>query len=1286
MDINELLTYNLADAVKFNDQLNPRIWGSDEKMLPKVRDSLLKIAQDFEEFLGISNVQVKDITISGSNAGYTYTDHSDIDLHLVVDLPNADQSEVYRELFDAKKYQYNDLHDIKIGGYDVELYVQNANEKHHSRGIYSIVNNDWVSVPGRRRADVNDESVKSKYQDLAERINQAVKQGSHDQLAALMTKIKKMRQAGLDKNGEFSAENLAFKMLRTQGFIKKLADARNDARDQQLSLDERNKKPKKKKRVNYAYGGYWYPGTAYAGQDQPSGTEGGGGDGGGGESIRESANDTETLKKFFDRIVSELGIENPPKVILHKGSEWTKKTGSFGQFDFNAHVLHLAVDGRHILDMLRTMAHELVHCRQGELQEFPDDAGKTGSPYEDEANAMAGRIMRGFADTHPELFKDIELTESSGYIPTEAEKDDPRFAMALTKDVKPGATGKEANKLNLKTDSQGHPNLLMKGLRNALREFKETGRLPSKAAEDYSPEQPPGPESKPTMPKGTLRVDVSDVYDWYKLGQHISNLKGLGQHDFGKGPPSSIISFGDEDTEHKFIKDLEATGLDITDVDPLDPAQPAGMKKIKTDPTYNVNESLTEDDIFEVSMKPSMLRQAAANINAKAGVEFEMIVPNVDTDDEDNYQPDYDEDQRTRSWVDIEEFFLGGDNSSSRREVERAIQRMQEEFYEAMDEKILEDWADEQFEYVKQWIINNVQDEDILDFGEYDDEDREKFAADPEFREKVIDDYVQNAIDIETNEYEEAKDEYLSDMRGDMDESGWLDRNYRFMTDVSENFDLGWPYWNNGEGGDVDIATVADSFKSKIDKPVEYSTGYHTLKRNNTDYIIEPDSSLDPDNSSDAGLEFISPPMPVDEMFADMDKIVNWAENYGCYTNKSTGLHMNISVPDMSTAKLDFVKLALLMGDEYILEKFGRSANTYAKSAMKIVRDRVVDRPEDAAALMTKMKSNLDALATKVIHSGETNKYTSINTKDGYVEFRSPGGDWLSAYQEDKGKIENTMLRFVVALDAAMDPDKYREEYLKKLYKLLAPKGENDTLAYFAKFAAGELPQSALKSFVKQAQLERNLKKGNVGGEKFWWEVKRPGYMASIEVVATSKEEALAIAVEPGNYPDWAKATNLEAKPLRPYSKAPVKATAGEPQPAGATGSVKYEIFNRSTDQVYRTFYAADDDMAREIGARYREELRANSPDSQTSGIGLRRAPIPGSTQDLQRQRAQAAQQQPGNEFTGTWRILDANDREIHRFSGIGNNQGDANRHAMEWLRAHPENMRDGVAVVPEMR
>jgi len=111
----------------------------------------------------------------------------------------------------------------------------------------------------------------------------------------------------------------------------------------------------------------------------------------------------------------------------------------------------------------------------------------------------------------------------------------------------------------------------------------------SSTLEDQHPnERPRGPETKPTMPAGTVRVDVTDVYDWYKLGQHISDLEGLGKHDFGKGPPSTIIAFGSEAEEHKYLKNLKKLGLVTTDLDPIDPKQPKGMKRQKTDPTYNV--------------------------------------------------------------------------------------------------------------------------------------------------------------------------------------------------------------------------------------------------------------------------------------------------------------------------------------------------------------------------------------------------------------------------------------------------------------------------------------------------------------------------------------------------------------------------------------------------------------------------------------------------------------------------------------------------------------------------
>ena len=133
--------------------------------------------------------------------------------------------------------------------------------------------------------------------------------------------------------------------------------------------------------------------------------------------------------------------------------------------------------------------------------------------------------------------------------------------------------------------------------------------------EDRHPNDAPrGPETKPTMPKGTVRVDVSDVYDWYKLGMNISDLKKADKSQFGKGPPSTIVSFGDEDTEHKYIQDLKNLGLATTDIDPVDPDQPKGMPRQKTDPTFNVAENFADGKVKGKS-RPGRVKRAGASCN-----------------------------------------------------------------------------------------------------------------------------------------------------------------------------------------------------------------------------------------------------------------------------------------------------------------------------------------------------------------------------------------------------------------------------------------------------------------------------------------------------------------------------------------------------------------------------------------------------------------------------------------------------------------------------------------------
>jgi hypothetical protein len=1423
MNTAELDSYSLDDAVKFNQDLNPRLWHK-QRMRPEVRAKLLEIAADFKQSLGLTDLEVKDITVSGSNAGFTYTPHSDIDLHLVVDIPQADISDVYRELFDAKKYQYNAEHNITIGGHDVELYVENANQPPVSQGVYSIMQDDWINIPKRRRSTVDDDAVRSKYADIKHRIKIAIDSKDHEQISAIAAKIKKMRTAGLEQSGEMGPENLAYKMLRTQGLIKQLYDARTAARDLELSLTERRKK---KKRVRYAYGGYWAPGFAFGDG------EGGGDGGGGGESIQEvsvtpdgvspstkmfleqdSESDTAILKSFARYVAQELGIKRMPKIRLKRNPEWAEQNGSFGQYVPELNQLTLSLHGRHIVDVLRTLAHELTHAHQQQTTGIPDNGGDTGSEFENEANARAGEFMRHFADAHPEYFdtKTLEegmiknagaavalatamamtpaqaqqylpqdqqqqvqqqgqlstmqilniartihslkhnvtragaeeeinqeiknyiratqgdpgaqnlsrvwqlqqrqqqkqqpqqqpwtgnqyqregIAEASGYIPTAAEKNDPRFVMALSPDVRPGATGKNANKMALKTDAQGRPALLMKTAN--LRE----GRMPqpSQGPGQYRElNQPLGPESPPTMPAGTVRIDVSDMYDWYKLGQHISNMKGLGQHDFGAGPPSSIISFGDEETEHKFIKDLKATGLDVTDIDPADPKQPQGMPKIKTDPTYNVAEDelveslrqefalLETEFLGEIKMTGKNLRAEAAKTGALAGMEFEMIVPNTEVDVEPEYEPDWDRDERTRSFRNVRDFFHDGDYNG-RRAVDDLIDELSNEYEEWIQEQTAEQWDRDGVDYMRDFVEVN----DLFDRDEYLDQARDEVVrANPDLPPESED--FQQLVNARLNElqeqfvleayedrgsiYNDAFEAFAEDQREEYDEGSFLDDKYQTMSDIQSNFDISWPHYydiNDGQDGDMDGQQVADEFGSYMGKPVNYSSQYHGGRREPGTYVVEPDGSLEGDNPGDGGLEFVSPPMPIDEMISDLNKVKEWAGQQGVYTNDSTGLHINISVPNYSIDKLDYVKLAILMGDEYILDLFGRSGNTYAKSAMGKIKSALKQKPEAAAQIMDLMKQGLDGAATKAIHTGITDKYTSINTKTGYIEFRSPGGDWLDSNFD---KIENTLLRFTVALSAAINPEAYRKEYLTKLYKLLsegmADKSDVNIIQLFSNYSAGELDKAALIRQVRQKQLARNVAKGKATG-KMWWSVSNPANsFASIEVVADNAEEAIASAILPGNYPDWARVKNtLKATPVRPYEAPSAQGNWG----IWLDGAQRFVRIPRSEDggngQALRRFSSQAAAMA------FLERTREENPQMRTD-ISIREIPS-----DYQwPPAADAASTQASN--TGNWRIKDGLGRVIYTFRPRENTRAAATAIAAEWTG---ENNFDGnYTVVP---
>lgn len=231
-----ILEFSLSHAVKFHDTLNPSLF-ENHKLKPEIKRALLKIAKDFETYLKV-DLDIIDITISGSNAAYTYTPQSDIDLHLVVNLPD---DEVLKELLTAKKTLYNSTFDITVKGIDVELYAQDSKEEHHSQGIYSILNDTWISKPKKVKPSIDDEEVREKYENYKERIKVVLDSDNMDMLNHTWDTIKKIRQAGLDRQGEFSVENLVFKMLRAKGWIERLRNQIDELQGQKLSIETREK-------------------------------------------------------------------------------------------------------------------------------------------------------------------------------------------------------------------------------------------------------------------------------------------------------------------------------------------------------------------------------------------------------------------------------------------------------------------------------------------------------------------------------------------------------------------------------------------------------------------------------------------------------------------------------------------------------------------------------------------------------------------------------------------------------------------------------------------------------------------------------------------------------------------------------------------------------------------------------------------------------------------------------------------------------------------------------------
>jgi len=228
MQIQELS----IDPNPHHHELNPVLWDNN-RLRTEVRFKLIKIARHFAEYLNVPRLHLKDVTLSGSSAGYNYSSYSDIDLHLVVSKTDGND-----ELFTAKKNLYNSEHKLAIDNTPVELYVQPADQKHHSAGIYSVLDDQWLVEPVHEEPTINPKDIKAKARNYAGKINSAIRSNDLAKCRKAMDDLKRLRKAGLESNGEQSVENLAFKLLRARGQINKLRKYIDKLQSAELSLED----------------------------------------------------------------------------------------------------------------------------------------------------------------------------------------------------------------------------------------------------------------------------------------------------------------------------------------------------------------------------------------------------------------------------------------------------------------------------------------------------------------------------------------------------------------------------------------------------------------------------------------------------------------------------------------------------------------------------------------------------------------------------------------------------------------------------------------------------------------------------------------------------------------------------------------------------------------------------------------------------------------------------------------------------------------------------------------
>jgi len=670
----------------------------------------------------------------------------------------------------------------------------------------------------------------------------------------------------------------------------------------------------------------------------------------------------------------------------------------------------------------------------------------------------------------------------------------------------------------------------------------------------------------------------------------------------------------------------------------------------------------------EVRMASSNLKQFANSKEAEgimAGFEAEVMFRGKNGENEsEESEPDYDLDKRTSGIMSVVNFFEGNGEYNSDNDLRKLEEELLNDYYEWLREASSEYFFANANRIVKDYIDGDDWDwteaitEALEGEGYSSEQIEEAFAAKKaihaarlqyddsaidaarikykdafalyikgqELADDMLDERVEEVIEKQDKQYYEAQEnarEAYEEDEGTDDE--WMDSvGLRHMTDIVNRYAITWPYWTEGNDDNEGTFTVeaaqrmADSFRSILPAGQEIKVTNWAGKNKDPDtWYFESDGSIEPDDSTDLACEIVSPPMPLKECLEMLDKFFTWLKSEDGYTNETTGFHMGVSMPEQDTSKIDFTKLALFLGDKHVLEEFDRLGNTYCKSALGIIENRLAQGDVDPKKVLEYLKEGLNKTASSLLmQSTGFGKFVTINPKDKYIEFRSAGGE---DYSENISKLQDTLGRYAQSMYIASHPDMYRKEYEKKLYKLLEPTEKEFRAAKeISRFSAGFLDDTEISQWY--AHLKKNLEKSQTnreakkGDQLMSWKVKskRNPYI-SLDVLAMNEEEAIEAAQEGDQQFARYEIHTLSADPVRRATEDEVyryKASKRAKDNKTAKGT-QWEVYNKETGKAVYRFNNPENTVQSGIGTalEWYNDLSPEDRPAEARQLGVRPAP-----------------------------------------------------------------------------